>query len=95
MNYSRSLGALLTVSVNVAHNVVADFLFAGFRNVIVDVVDMSFKLVYLLLCYGQTELHFAARQSYPELSPGRELLVRGEDVLHFGTCIAGAKRAFI
>ena len=67
--------ALNTVSVNVGHNVVADELFSLLSDFVVDVVGVSFELVDLSLCYGQTQLHFRLGKSDPESAPGAEFLV--------------------
>ena len=81
------VGALYAVSINVAHNVVTDELFALDCYVIVDIVLVSLELVNLLLSNRQTELHFSFRKSNPKSSPRPELHIRREDILHFLTRI--------
>ena len=75
MNNTLRFRTLLTVSVNVTHNVVTHELFTLLSNLIVDVVLISFELINLLLCNRQTELHLRLSESDPQLSPGSELLI--------------------
>ena len=95
MNDAGSLGADLTVCIHVGHDIVPAAFFFCFCHVIVNVVDIGFQFVHLLLCHGQTEFHFCPSQSHPKATPCGELLVSGENVLHFLAGIAGAERAFI
>ena len=62
---------------------------------IIYIINVSFKLVYLLLSNIKTKLHFSTGKSYPQLSPSSEFLVSRENILHFLACISGTKRAFI
>ena len=92
---ARRLRCGLAKGVNVRHNVVADFLFARPRGLVVDVGQVCFHLVHLLLCDGQAERHLGFRQRHPQAAPGRELHIRGEGVEHLLRGIARGKRAFI
>ena len=54
---------------------------------IIYIINVSFKLVYLLLSNIKTELHFSTGKGYPQLSPSSKLLVSRENKLHFLACI--------
>ena len=95
VDYAVSLWAASAVGVNVCHNVVAHlFLLCG-SHFVVDVFDICFKLVHLLLCDVQTELHLCSCKSDPKSAPGGSVLVGGELELHLLACITCAEWAFI
>ena len=83
--------ALLAVGVDVAHNVVADQLFPGLRHVVVHVVRVGLQLMDLLLGDVQAQLALGLRQGDPQLPPGAELIVVGEEVLHLPAGVAGGQ----
>ena len=87
MDDARRLRALQTVSVDVAHHVVAALLLAVLR--------MGFQLGNLLVGNVQPLFLFRLRQRNPQLPPGAELVVLGEDELHLLAGIAGRKWADI
>ena len=95
MDYACGVGADLSVGVDVGHYVVADFLFSCLCNGEVDVVDVGFKLGYLLGGDVQSQLHFRSGKGYPKAAEGAELFLLGEYVLHFLAGIAGAEGAFV
>ena len=72
------LGALLSVSIYMAHHIVADFLFPCFCHIIIDILGMSFQFVDLFLCddrlsiLGKSQFHLCFCKSDPQLSPGFE-----------------------
>ena len=89
------LGSRLAEGVNVRHNVVANYLFARGGYLVVDIINISLKLIYLLLSYGQAKLHLSSCKRHPKLSPGSEFLIRRENILHFLAGVASAERAFV
>ena len=95
MDDTGSLGADLTIGIDVGHDIVTAALFLCLGNIIVNVVDVGFQFVHLLLCHRQTQLHLCTSQSHPKAAPCGKLLVCGEHVLHFLAGIAGAERALI
>ena len=95
MDDARRLRALQTVRVDVAHHVVAALLLAALRIVVVDVLRMGFQLGNLLVSDVQPLLLFRLRQRNPQLPPGAELVVLGEDELHLLAGIACRKWADI
>ena len=96
VDYSRRLGALLSVCVYMGHYVVAYQLLALLSDLIVDVGDVGFQFVYHFLCdLVYAEVHLCPCESDPQTAPCGKLLVCGEDVLHLLACIACAERAFI
>ena len=76
MYYAFGAGALQSVSVNVRHDIVANFFFSFFRYVVIYVICRCLQLCYLLICYGKTQLLFRFGQGYPQPSPCPELLFR-------------------
>ncbi len=50
MNDSLCIRALLTICMNMTHNIVAEFLFIFLCHLIVNIICMCFKLFYLFLC---------------------------------------------
>ena len=96
MDDACCLGALLTVGVDVAHDVVAHQLFPLDSHFVVDIVHMSFQLGYHVRGdVGQALIHFGTSQCHPQPPPSAELVVVREDVLHFIGSVAGGKRADI
>ena len=90
------LGALLAVSVDVAHHVVADQFFPRGGHLIVDVVHVGLQLGH----HGggdvvQALLHLGPGQGHPQPAPGAELVVVREDILHLVRGVPGGKRADI
>ena len=83
VNNRLSLWALLTVSVNMAHNIMSEFLFIFLGNIIIDIVGICFKLVNLVLSNIKTEFFFSLGKSYPKFSPSFKLKIRRIDILHF------------
>ena len=96
MDDACCLGTLLTVGVDMAHDVVAHQLFPLDGDFIVDVVHMSFQLGHHLGGdIGQALLHLGPGQRHPQAAPGAELVVVREDVLHLIGGITGGKGADI
>ena len=71
-----SLWALFTVSVNMAHYIVAKLLFILFCNIIIDIICICFKFINLLLGNIKSEFLFSFCKSNPKLSPSFKLKVR-------------------
>ena len=82
MNDALCLGTLNAVSINMAHNIMSDQFFALLSNIIIDIVLVSLKFFYLLISYVKSKLFLRLGKSNPKSSPGSELLIRGENVLH-------------
>ena len=96
MDDAGCLGALLAVGINVAHHVVAHQLFALNGHFVIDVVHMGFQLGHHVGGdVGQALVHLGPCQCHPQATPGAELVVIGEDVLHLVRGIPGGKRADI
>ena len=87
--------ALDAVGIDVGHDVVAALLLFLDGDFVVDVIGVRFQFVDLLLGDGQAQFMFGLRQSDPQLSPGLELEVRGEDVLHLFRRVPGIERSFV
>ena len=95
MDDTLGLGALQTVGVDVAHDIVAHQLFAGDGILVVHVVLVGFQLGNLLIGDGKALFLLGLGQRDPQLAPGAELVVVREDVLHLIGSVAGGKRADI
>ena len=91
MDDGLGVGTLLAVGVDVAHNVMADQLFTGFRHVVVDIPGMGLHLIDLLLGHVQPQLVLGLRQGNPQLPPGAELVVVGEEILHLLAGVPGGQ----
>ena len=96
MDDAGCLRALFAVGVDVAHDVVTDDLFAGAGDVIVDIVGMCLHLVdHLVGDAIDAEFLLGLREGDPELPPGTELVVLGEDELHFLAGVPLGKRTYV
>ncbi len=101
MDNARCLGALLSVSVDMAHHIVAHFLLSGLRHVIIDILRVALKLVDLFFrdngsaVLGKPQLHLRLRQRDPKPPPGSEFHIGRKNILHFLTCIPLRQRAHI
>ena len=95
VDYRLGVRALHAVGVNMGHNIVTNFFFAGGGDIIVYVVLVRFEFGYLLVRYVEPELLFALCESYPEPAPCSEFEVRREDIFHSVARVAGVERGFI
>ena len=76
MDDTCCLGALLTVGVDVAHNVMTHQLFPLDGHFVVDIVHMGFQLGYHVRGdVGQALIHFGTSQRHPQPPPCAELVV--------------------
>ena len=66
----HSLGALLSVGVNVGHHVVAELLFPLGGGVVIDVVQMGFQLGHLFGGDWEAQFHLSPGQGHPQAPPG-------------------------
>ena len=73
MDDTGSLGALLTIGVDMAHYVMADLFFPGLSHVVVDVLLMGPQFFQLFIGDGQAQFLLRLRQGDPQLAPGAEL----------------------
>ena len=92
VDYPLRLRELLTVCINVGHNVVSYLTLALFGNLEIYVVAVRFKLCDLLVGYIETELFLSLCKRYPQSSPCAEFEILGEDVLHLCRRIPCGKR---
>lgn len=88
MDDAAGTRTLLAVGIDVRHHIVADFLFALCGDFIVDILRMRLQLCDLFVGDGQAELLFGFGKCNPQLPPGAELVVGGEQVLHLAAGIA-------
>ena len=101
MNDSGCLGALLSVCIYMAHNIMTYQLLTLFCHIIIDVLCVCLQFLDLLICddgfpvLGQSQLFLRLCQCNPQLSPCTEFHIRGENILHLLACIALGKRAYI
>ena len=95
MDDALCFGALQAIGVDMAHNVVAHQLLTGDGILVVDVVLVGFQLGKLLIGDCQALLLFSLGKRDPQLAPGAELVVVGEDILHLVRSIAGGERGNI
>ena len=95
MDDTLGLGALQTVGIDVAHDIVTHQLFAGDGILVVHVVLVGFQLGNLLIGDGKALLLLGLGQRDPQLAPGAELVVVREDILHLVRGIAGRERGNI
>ena len=89
------LRAVLAPGADVGHDVVAQLALIARSGGVVYDAELLPQLVHLLLRHGQAELHLVLGQRQPEPLPGRELVIRGEYLLHPLRSIARAERVFI
>ena len=82
MDNRLSLRAALTVCINVAHNIVTNFFFSGFRHLKVHDILIFHHLINLFLRDVQSQFLLGLCQSNPQFMPCGEFLLLGENVLH-------------
>ena len=87
MDDSLRLRTLLTISVDMGHNVMTHKLFPFSCNIVIDVIRMCLKLFDLLVRNRKSQFFFRFRQSDPKFSPRSEFHIRRKNILHFFTCI--------
>ena len=95
MDNAFCFGALHTVGVHMAHDIVAHLFFARLGDFIVNVVGVGFEFGDLLVGNRQPQFFFAFGKGNPQLSPSAEFKVRRKDVFHFFARIARVQRAFV
>ncbi len=97
MNNRFGGGALLAVSINMGHDIVAYFLFFLGGQLKVDISGMSFKLSDHLLGNQivQAQFMLSLSQGDPAAPPGGELAVFGKNSLHFRAGISAYQRFLI
>ena len=88
-------GAVLAPGADVGHDVVPQLLFIALCGLIVDDGEVFPELRHLLGRDGKAQGPLVLRQGEPEPVPGRELVVRGEDLLHPLRGVARAERVFV
>ncbi len=95
MNNSLCVRALLTISMNMAHNIVAEFFFIFLCNLIVNIISMSLKLFYLFLCNIKSKLIFSFSKGNPKPSPCLKLKIGRINILHFLAGVTSIERRII
>ena len=95
MDDTAGVRALLAIGIDMRHHIVADFLFPLRGDFIVNVLRMGLQLRDLLVGNRQAELLLGLRERDPQLPPGAELIVGGEQVLHLPAGIARGQGRFI
>ena len=95
MDDALRLGALQSICIDMAHNVVADDLLTRLRFRIVDIIGVFLELRDLLIRDRKSQLLLCLCQRDPQFSPRSELHVGREDILHLSACVSLGKRAHI
>ncbi len=92
MDNRLCVGAQIAVCMNMAHYIVAEFLFIFLCRLIIDVLCVRLEFIYLFLSNIKTELTLRLSKSNPKLSPCFKLKIRRVNILHFLACIASVER---
>ena len=95
MDDTLSLGALQSVRIDMAHDIMADYLLTRLCFRIVNILSVFLQLRDLLICDRKSQLLLRLCQRDPQFSPCPEFHVRGENVLHLSACVSLGKRAHI
>ena len=85
----------LAIGIDVRHHVVADLLLAPADAVVIDVVDVRFKLRNLIIRDRQAQRGFSPGQRDPQPAPGAIARVRGEQLQHVAGRIARGQGRFV
>ncbi|MPM90235.1 hypothetical protein SDC9_137356 [bioreactor metagenome] len=83
MDYFFCFRAELSICVNMSHDVMTDFFFASFSDVIIYIIQMRGKLVDLLIRNIYAELLFGFSQGKPKPSERTEFEVLRKNMKHF------------
>ena len=79
---ARSVGRRLAVGVDVRHDIMAHFTLPCGNDIIIDIIDMSFKLLHLLLGHRQPQLMLASGKLRPQSAPCAVAHIGRKQVLH-------------
>ena len=91
----RACGTLLTVGVNVCHDIVAHFLFLGLSHGKINILNVGSEFVKLCLGDPETDLRLGFGQRYPETAPGLKFVLRRKEPAHVLTGITFRQRVDI
>lgn len=89
------IGALIAVSVDLGHHIVAEFPFVFVGNIEIESIAESFELFDLGLGDRQSELLLGFGEGDPEFSPESDAVFRAEQARHFAGSIAGDQGVFV
>ena len=89
------LGSHQAIGIDMGHHIMAHFLFPGGGGFKIDFGQVGFQLLHLLLGHRQTQGMLRLGKRYPELPPGDDSLLSGEQVQHILGSVAGGQGGFI
>ena len=95
MDDTGSGRSCLSISIDMGHYIVADFLFTLSGAGKVDVCDVIFQLCHLFGSNRQSKLHFCFCQRNPQLSPGLDPHIGRKQMQHIIGGISRTQRGFI
>ena len=95
VNDARSGGSGLAVSIDVGHDVMADFLFPLGGGFVVNIGDVGLQFGHLLRRHRQTQVVFGPGQGDPQPPPGLDAGVLREEVQHEFGGVPGRQRGFV
>ncbi len=96
VNDPLCLRALLSVRIDMAHDIVADNLLAFTGDIVIDILRVLLHFVdHLIGDPIDSEFLLRLGKSDPKFPPGAELVVFRKDELHFFACVPLRKRADI
>ena len=89
MDNAGGLRRDLAVGVDMSHHIMAHFLFPSRRTFVINIGDVRFQLGDLFCRNWKAQLHFRLCQRDPELPPGLNAGIHGEQLQHILRGIAG------
>ena len=95
MNDRLSLGTGDPIGIDMSHDIVPYLSLAAVGDLVINIIDMSLKLLCLCIGYIESELLLALGKGDPKTPPSREFLIVREYFLHLPARIAAAERIFV
>ncbi len=90
-----SLGGHQTIGIHMGHHIVAHFLLPGSRHGKVNIVQLGFQLVHLLLAHRQPQGMLCLGKGHPQLAPGPDSCLGRKEIQHIPGGVAGGQGGFI
>ena len=95
MDDALGVRASHAVGIDVRHDVVADLLFLGGDDVVINIVHVRAELLDLFAGDGQAQLHLGLGQRDPKPAPGAVARVVGKEFQHRRGGVSSLQRALI
>ena len=90
-----SLGGYQTIGIHMSHHIMAHFPLPGSRHFKINIIQLCFQLVHLLLGHRQPQGMLCLGKRHPQLAPGSDSRLGRKKVQHILGGVAGGQGGFI